>query len=176
MRSQKRYTNATWTHRVDHEAGKHRGARAPHEPLLCAGCGAVYVKRRWSHEPAAHLLAGAHAYKPVEVKICPACRRRRSGTPHGFVHIDGEFVAQHEVEIGNLIRNEEARAAEDNPLGRILHLGPDGTGGLLVTTTTEHLAIRLGRMLEKTFDGKLLFGFAHETKLAHVWWHRDVAA
>ena len=47
---------------------------------------------------------------------------------------------------------------------------------LLVTTTTEHLAIRLGQALEKAFDGKVLFGFSHENKLAHVWWHRGEAA
>lgn len=176
MRTYKKYTNATFTHRVDHEAGRHRGPRAPHEPLLCAGCGAIYVKRRWSHAPSAHLLAGARAYQPIEVRICPACRRRKSGAPHGFVHVDGDFVAQHEGEIERLIRNEEKRATADNPLGQILQLAPDGTGGLLATTTTEHLAIRIGRALEKAFDGDLLFGFAHETKLAHVWWHRDMAA
>ena len=176
MRTHKRYTNATFTHRVDHEAGRHRGPRAPHEPMLCAGCGAIYVKRRWSHTPAAQLLADARTRGPLQVRICPACRRSRTGVPHGFVHVDGDFVHTHETDITNLLRGEERRARDDNPLGRVLHLGPDGTGGLLVTTTTEHLAIRLGRALESAFDGRLLFGIAHETKLAHVWWHRDVAA
>jgi hypothetical protein len=176
MRTHKKYTNATFTRRVDHDAGRHRGARAPREPLLCAGCGAIYVKRRWTHEPSARAFDSAHAYQPIEVRVCPACRRRTSGAPHGYVHIDGEFVVRHHEEIERLVANEDARAREDNPLGRILQISPDGTGGLLVTTTTEHLAIRIGRALEKAFDGKLLFGIAHETRLAHVWWHRDLAA
>jgi len=46
---------------------------------------------------------------------------------------------------------------------------------VLLSTTTEHLAIRLGRALEKAFDGRVLYGFSHENKLAHVWWHRDAA-
>jgi hypothetical protein len=49
------------------------------------------------------------------------------------------------------------------------------TDDVLITTTTEHLAIRLGRALEKAFDGRVLYGFSHENKLAHVWWHRDAA-
>ena len=48
MRSQKPYTNATFTHRVDHEAGRHRPPRAPGEPRVCGTCGAVYRGRRWA--------------------------------------------------------------------------------------------------------------------------------
>lgn len=47
MRSAKRYSNVTFTKRVDHEAGRHHTARAPAEPLVCTACGAVYRRRRW---------------------------------------------------------------------------------------------------------------------------------
>jgi hypothetical protein len=114
--------------------------------------------------------------QPIEVRICGACRRRRTGVPHGFVHVDGEFVRTHRADIVHLLKNEAARAAEDNPLARIMDWHENGhTDDVLLTTTTEHLAIRLGRALEKTFDGKVLYGFSHENKLAHVWWHRDAA-
>jgi hypothetical protein len=176
MRSRKRYTNTTFTHRPDQDAGRHRTPRAPSEPILCAGCGAVYVGRRWSHAGAAKIRAAGLAGQPIDVRICPGCRRRNAGLPHGFVHVDGEFVARHRDEILRLLHNEAGRSIEDNPLAQVLEWGDDGMGGLLVTTTTEHLAIRLGRALERAFDGKLLFGFSHENKLAHVWWHRDEAA
>ena len=176
MRTHKRYTNTTFTHRVDHDGGRHRTPRAPAEPILCAGCGAVYVNRRWSRAPGARLQAAGSAGTPINVRICAACRRRTEGLPHGFVHVDGEFVATHHDDVVRLLHNEAGRALDDNPLGQVLDWGDDGTGGLLVTTTTEHLAIRLGRALEKAFDGRLLLGFSHENKLAHVWWHREDAA
>jgi len=176
MRTTKRYTNTTFTHRVDHDGGRHRPPKPPPEPILCAGCGAIYAHKRWSRAPGARLRATSRAGHPVaiDVRICPACRRRNARVPHGFVHVDGEFIPTHRDEILRLLHNEVDRAAEDNPLEQVLDWGDDGTGGVLVTTTTEHLAIRLGRALEKAFDGKLLFGFSHENKLAHVWWHREV--
>jgi hypothetical protein len=172
MRTHKRYTNATFTHRVDHDAGRHRTRRAPAEPILCVGCGAIYVNRRWSRNAAARLQASGFTGGPIQARVCPACRRRQSGGPRGFVHVDGEFVAVHRDEIVRLLRNEAERAIEDNPLAQLLDWTDTGAGGLLVTTTTEHLAVRLGRALEKAYDGKLLFGFSHENKLAHVWWQR----
>jgi hypothetical protein len=102
--------------------------------------------------------------------------RRRSGLPHGFVHVDGGFVRTHRDDLVKLLQNEAARAAEDNPLAGIVAWNDDGhTDDILLTTTTEHLAIRLGRALEKAYDGRVLYGFSHENKLAHVWWHRDAA-
>ena len=176
MRTHKEYTNATFTRRVDHDGGPHRTARAPREPIVCAGCGAVYARRRWSLAPSAQVRAAGKAGAPIDVRICPACHRRNSGLPHGFVHADGGFLHAHRDDIEHLLRNEAARAAEDNPTGQIIDLSDDGTGGIVVTTSTEHLAIRLGRALEKAYDGCLLYGFSHENKLAHVWWHRDDAA
>lgn len=135
----------------------------------------MYVHKHWSHSKTARLRSRG-AGQPVSVRICGACRRRRDGVPHGFVHVDGEFVRQHRPDIVNLLKNEAARAAEDNPLGQIIDWHENGhTDDVLVTTTTEHLAIRLGRALEKAFDGRVLYGFSHENKLAHVWWHRDAA-
>ena len=176
MPTRKRYTNTTFTHRPDHDGGRHKTPRGAAEPVLCAGCGAIYAKKRWSHSDTAKVRAAGRAGQPIDIRICPGCRRRNAGVPHGFVHVDGEFVTPHRDEILRLLHNEVARAAEDNPLAQVLDWGEDGMGGLLVTTTTEHLAIRLGQALEKAFDGKVLFGFSHENKLAHVWWHRGEAA
>ena len=72
--------------------------------------------------------------------------------------------------------NDSGRAAEDNPLAQILELRDDPRmNDVLVTTTTEHLAIRLGGALQKAFDGQVRYGFSHENKLTRVWWHRDAA-
>ena len=174
MRSNKRYTNTTFTHHpASHDVVSEQPA--PAEPVVCARCGAAYVRKRWSHSAGARTRAAA-ADRPFRVQICPACHRRQSGIAHGFVHVDGGFVHTHRSDIVNLLRNEVGRAAEDNPLAQIVEWRDDArTGDLLITTTTEHLAVRLARALQKAFDGRVLFGFSHENKLAHVWWHRDAA-
>ena len=173
MRTNKRYTNTTFTHRPDAHDDL-RAQEAPPEPIVCAGCGAVYVRKHWSRSLSARARAAAQADQPIAVRICAGCQRRRAGVPHGFVHVDGDFVRTHRADIMNLLRNEAARAAEDNPLAQILEWGDERghRNDVLVTTTTEHLAVRLGRALEKAFDGRVLYGFSHENKLAHVWWHR----
>jgi hypothetical protein len=171
MRNAKPYTNTTFTRRVDHDGGRHRPPRAASEPAYCPGCGAVYVKRHWSHLVAARLQARATG-RPMDVRVCPSCRQAHSGAPHGFLHIDGEFFTAHRPELEQLLRNEVERAVAEHPLDQVLGREDLEGGGLVVTTTTEHLAQRLGRALQNAYDGALHFGFSHENKLAHIWWHR----
>ena len=42
-----------------------------------------------------------------------------------------------------------------------------------VSTTTEHLAQRIGHALNKAYGGEVHYDFSHENKLARVSWHRD---
>ncbi len=175
MRSDKPYTNATFTRRVDHEAGRHRPPRAPAEPRVCVTCGAVYSRRRWVTAAVAErqnlpLAGGGAAPTPVR---CPACRIIAHGSPAGMLVIDGDFPDAHADDVQALLDNEAARALEDNPLGRIIERRRDADGRLLVTTTTEHLAQRLGQALEKAFTGRVRYDFSHENKFARVYWHRD---
>jgi hypothetical protein len=151
MRINKRFTNTTFTHRPEPRDDV-RTQEAPPEPIVCAGCGAVYVRKHWTHSPGARL--SRKPGDPGNVKICDACRRRRSGVPHEFVHVDGEFVRLHRTDIVNLLKNEAARARMDNPLAQIIDWHGNGhTDDVLVTTTTEHLAIRLGRRWKRPSMG-----------------------
>ena len=173
MRSQKRYTNQTFTKRVDHEAGSHHPARAIPEPAVCSVCGDVYADQRWS-KPDAERQSEKHLkFRPANIVTCPACIQERDGVPSGFVHLDGAFLSMHRDEIKRLLQTEAERTAEDNPLARIMEWGKDEKGRLMISTTTEHLAQRLGHALKKAYDGEVRYDFSHENKLAHVWWHRD---
>jgi hypothetical protein len=171
MRSQKPYTNTTFTKRVDREAGRHRPARAPSEPRVCGTCGAVYRRRRWVTAEQAGPVAGTDP--PPAVVTCPACRKIGAQQASGFLYLSGAYLATHRDEVVNLVSAEAKRAAEDNPTGRIIALEPAPDGSLVVTTTTEHLAERLGHALAKACDGDVRFDFSHENKLARVYWHRD---
>jgi hypothetical protein len=172
MRSNKRYSNQTISKRVDHEAGRHRTRRAPAEPQVCANCGNVYADRRWTKPDATRESAKHPHFRPAETTICPACQAIRDARPSGYVHLSGKFLVEHREEIEQLLANEAERAEADNPLARIMGWEEDAGEELIVTTTTEHLAQRLGRALEKAFSGKTRYDFSHENKLAHVWWQR----
>lgn len=172
MQTQKHYTNQTFTRRVDHEAGRHRTRRALPEPAVCEVCGDVYADRRWS-KPGAEGNRRKHAdFRAAHLIVCPACQRQRDGVPGGFVYLKGDFVTAHREEIKRLLRNEAERTAQDNPLARIMEWQPGQKALLTVTTTTEHLAQRLGHALEKAYGGKVRYDFSHENKLARVWWQR----
>lgn len=172
MPNKRKYTNATFTKRVDHEAGRHRPARAISEPALCKECGAVYANRRWTAPDSESVNERDKHWRPARETICPACEQRRSGEPRGFVFLDGDFFVAHRREIEQLLNNEAERAAVDNPLARILESKPGEGHKLTVSTTTEHLAQRLGHALEKAYGGNVQYDFSHENKLARVSWHR----
>ncbi len=171
MRSQRSFTNATFTKRVDHDGGRHRSTRAMKEPAVCAECKALYLNRRWISANSASEATSSSLAK-LRGTTCPACLQKRSGEPRGFVFVDGIFFQRHRQEIERLLRNEALRAEEVNPLARILRFNKSDGHRLTVSTTTVHLAQRLGHALQKAFGGKVKYNFSHENKLARVSWHR----
>jgi hypothetical protein len=170
MHNKKSYTNATFTKRVAYEAGRHHTVRAGSEPAKCEHCGAIYANRRWT---TANKEAVKNQSKPWKLILCPACKQIRTGEPRGFVYLDGAFLVAHREEIEQLLRKETERAAEDNPLARIVEWTRDDQHKLTVSTTTEHLAQRLGHALEKAFGGSTHYNFSHENKLGRVNWSRE---
>ena len=173
MRSRKRYSNVTFSKRVDHEAGRHRGPRARSEPATCSSCGAVYSDRRWTPAGTPRKGGKHKHWHPQAITLCPACKQKREGIAAGFVYVTGDFLPSHRHEIEHLLGKEAERAAVDNPLARIMSLETDESGRLVIATTTEHLAQRLGHALEKAFEGEVRYDFSHENKLARVYWRRD---
>jgi hypothetical protein len=166
MQTTKRYTNQTFTKHVDDVKGSHRTPRSLPEPSICEVCGDVYRNRRWSMPEVKQQLA-------TNQVVCPACQRQRSGVPSGYIYLQGSFLAEHRDEITHLLLNEARHSLEDNPLARIMEWETDSEGRITVTTTTEHLARRLGRSLGKAYHGKLRYGLSQRNKLARVWWQRD---
>ena len=169
MRGRKPFSNTTFTKRVDHDGGRHRTTRAMSEPAICQHCGSIYANRRWT---AANPVLGIPDGK-LHMVICPACKQKQTDDVRGFVFLDGSFFVVHRKEIESLLRNEAARAAEDNVLARILEWRRGKGHKLTLTTTTEHLAQRLGHALEKAFGGEVNYDFSHENKLARVSWARE---
>ena len=86
--------------------------------------------------------------------------------------IGGTFIDRHREEIENLLTNEAERAGSDNPLSKIM-TRRQTPAGLIVETTTEHLAQRIGHALKKAFHGEVSYQFSHENKVVRVSWVRD---
>ncbi|HVE55975.1 MAG TPA: BCAM0308 family protein [Pyrinomonadaceae bacterium] len=174
MRNTKRYTNQTFTKRVDHEGGgEHRVAENQKEPAVCDKCGAVYENCRWTAKAVVHKADELKHWKPESTIRCPACIQIEQGVVGGYVSLSGTFLQTHREEIEHLLKNEEARAREDNPLSRIMNWREQENGGVTIETTNEHLAQRFGHVLEKAYDGQVKYDFSHENKVARVSWHRD---
>ncbi len=136
------------------------------EPTLCPRCGLVYRRRRWQRIP---------DFDPklaVEQRKCPACRKEEDHYVMGIVYITGDFFKQRRDQIFNMLRNEEAKGGTHSPLDRISNIIEEDDG-VRVETTSENLAVHLGRMLYHSYGGSVEYKFSDEQKLARVYWNRE---
>jgi len=136
------------------------------EPTVCPRCGLVYRLRRWQRMP---------EFDPknaVERHKCPACRKEEDHYVMGIVQISGDFFGTRRTEIVNMMRNEEKKILNHNPLERIMGIVEEEEG-VRVETTSENLALHLGRTLYHAYGGDVQYRFSDEQKLARVFWHRE---
>jgi len=169
MKGYKRYNPASFKKKVDVETDPYLPRGGPGEPIVCRGCHAVCTRKRWRIDEVAYAkLLRARTARQV---LCPACQKIRDGYPSGQVTLTGQFLAEHRDEILRLIANEEKRAREKNPLERIMSLSEEN-GQLVLTTTDEKLAQRIGRELRKACGGIVTYGWSHNNKFVRVRWER----
>jgi NADH:ubiquinone oxidoreductase subunit E len=96
--------------------------------------------------------------------------KMREHYPGGELHLLGVESAER-AEIVRIIRNEEERARQKNPLERIMQLQAKD-GDWRVETTTEKLAQRLGRSIKKARGGKIEYKWGHNNKFVRVIWEK----
>ena len=142
------------------------GGRA--EICICKQCGAIYRHRRWVLD--AELTKEER--KSAQEVVCPACQKIHDGLPNGVVTLEGKFLKKHREEILNLIHNEEEKAKGFNPLERIMNIA-ERRGTMEITTTSEKLAQRIGRVVHKAYSGEIDYRWSEDVKLARVYWRRD---
>ncbi|MEO0093296.1 MAG: BCAM0308 family protein [candidate division WOR-3 bacterium] len=139
------------------------------EPTICPGCGLVYHNKRWTKDE--YLL---NSIKSIAQKHkCPSCRKIEDHFPMGIVTItqEDDFIKQHRTEIINLIRNEEKREILRNPLDRIMSL-KNNDDTIVVETTSENLAVAIGKALKRAYRGELKINFSRENKQTRISWKR----
>ena len=166
----KRYTTS-YKKRVDVERDPYLPRWSPKGILYCSRCGAIYYRRRWTLTPPPDMRDWAEFRDGVRAATCPACRKIREHYPAGELRLIG-VPQEDKEEILRLLRNEEERAREKNPLERIMDIRAEGPRWI-VETTTEKLAQRLGRSLEKARGGKVAYKWSHNNKFVHVFWEKN---
>lgn len=162
----KRY-DATYKKRTDIDQDSYLPSRSPREPIRCAGCGAFYYRRHWTLTAPPGVTVPVHTH-PI---YCPACRKTKEHSASGELDISGIGVGDR-GEVLRILRNEEARAREKNPLERIMRMEANGDGWRL-QTTTEKLAQRLGRALRKARGGTVDYRWSHNNKFLRVIWGKQ---
>ena len=139
------------------------------ELAVCTRCHALYQRRHWFFDE--ELFNRSAALQNTRQVVCPACQKIGDNYPEGEVILRGVFLDTHRAEIMNLVSNEEERAKGLNPLERIVRI-TEGNSALTITTTNEKLAQRIGRALQKAYQGNVSYRWSEDTKYAHVEWVR----
>lgn len=161
--------DTTYKKRPDIDRDTYLPRRSPKEVLQCSGCGAFYHRRRWTLKLPPGLILPVRS-RPI---YCPACAKVKDRRASGELHLVG-LRASDRGEVLRIIRNEEGRASEKNPLERIMRLEALD-GKWKVQTTTEKLAQRLGRAVRKARGGRIAYKWSHNNKFVRVVWENPSA-
>lgn len=153
-----------------------RGGGTQHDPYLeqlppggtaqCSACGALYRNKRWQLAAQIGTTPTTGGKKQV---LCPACRKTQDDYPNGVVTIHWPAERQARESMLNLVKNQEEWGRQGNPLERIISIEAKGDV-LIVTTTNERLAQRIGRAIERAFHGKAVYHWSNGDKLVRVEW------
>jgi len=139
------------------------------DPSLCLTCRALYHNKRWTLDP--KTFDQLEANGEGDRVTCPACRKIAEGYAEGVVTLRGAYLWAHENEIFHLLKNEETRTMEKNPLERIINMTRENDD-LVIETTEEKLAEHLGRALHKAHQGELRVSWSDDHDVCRVLWER----
>lgn len=141
------------------------------EPCLCRQCHSTYRNKRWYLDPQAFEAEARN--EGANWTICPACQKIAEHYPEGMVTLSGGYLWEHEEEIFNILRHEEAKAMAKNPLERIMSMERLGEA-LVVETTEEKLAEHLGRAMHRAHHGQLNISWDRDHEFCRVTWERQL--
>lgn len=138
--------------------------------VVCSRCGAVFKNKRWYLNE--ELPEVVKDKEEITYLDCPACKKIAENYSEGIVSLQGAFFWEHEKEIRNLIRNEEKKARDKNPLMRIISIKREGDA-LILKTTEQKLAEHLGRAIHKAQQGELNISWDENHSFCRVNWERN---
>ena len=139
--------------------------RIEREPTVCERCGAVYRHKTWRAGERKRRLS-----RPgLDRTLCPACAQVRDQEYFGRVRIAGPLEQEREREVRRRISRIEGRARHTQPERRVVLIDRKPTG-LEILTTSQKLAHRIARELEKAFGGRAQYAWTdREGGLDAIW-------
>ena len=135
------------------------------EPAMCERCGAVYQRKTWrSGERTARTSQIGVAWT-----VCPACTQVMESEYFGRVSTTCPLDPAQEAAVRRRVHNVEERARHTQPERRMVRF--DRTpAGFEILTTSQKLAHRIARELQKAFGGRARFTWTTpERRLEAVW-------
>jgi NMD protein affecting ribosome stability and mRNA decay len=141
-----------------------------HEMAICTTCKAIYRNKSWFYDE--ELYRENFPKETTNRVICPGCQKVQDHFYEGVLTLEGEFLAQHKDEIMTLLNRQAEQVSKKNPLERVIQIVPEGDDRLIVETTTDRLAQRLGKAVYRAYKGNLDFRWSHMNKFVRVYWSR----
>lgn len=147
-----------------HKATPAEAARRFPEPSACESCGAIFSRRVWrqGRRVTIAFLEG------VNWTTCPACEQQRRGTGLGRLLLRGDLTAAQETSIRRRITNVVARATRGQPERRVSSIERSGDV-VEVLTTSQKLAHRIAREIQKAFGGRVTYAWSDDGSLFATW-------
>ena len=169
-----KYKDQKWSGQKGKKFGQEDDPYLPaggrHEMAICPTCKAIYQNKSWFYDE--DLYRDKFQQETTHRVTCPGCQKVQDHYYEGVLTLEGEFLAQHREEIMTLLNRETERVARKNPLERVIQMVPEGNDRLIVETTTDRLAQRLGKAVYRAYKGNLDFRWSHMNKFVRVYWSR----
>ena len=138
---------------------------------VCPLCDAIYDKHRWVPEPDGALRKEAARLKAPSEK-CPGDLRIERKQVEGVVTLNGAFLELHRAELMNLVNRVARTGRSRNVAARLLNV-TENDHEVVIETTDDHLAERIGKEVEKAFKGELVIKWQEKDRFARVTWTRE---
>lgn len=153
-----RHTPQWW----EMEAKKRPGVR-------CGSCGAVFLRDHWVFAPARVQARLQSMTRPVTCPACAAEKHRNVPSAFGELTLRNVSLTDRPQAL-QLIATFAARARSRNPEARVLSV--DASKAVIVVRTTQNqLAVRLGKKLNESMKGGALrIAYSDDDLAARVFW------
>jgi NMD protein affecting ribosome stability and mRNA decay len=145
----------------------HVGEERIREHSICERCGAIYAKRTWRK---GRRLAVALASGPTWT-VCPACRQKSREEYLGRIRLRGLAGGEEESLVRRRVRNLERRARFTQPERQLVSMEAAGDE-IEILTTSQKLAHRVGREIEKLLGGRIRYHWDEEDGCLLGTWRR----
>jgi NMD protein affecting ribosome stability and mRNA decay len=141
-----------------------KGGHVFADPTACERCGAVFTRKTWRRRG-----VDPELFQRAAWDVCPACRQEAGAEFHGRVVVAGALPPALLEEVERRIRNVAERAEFTQPERRVIDVRM-GADALEILTTSQKLAHRLARELEKAFGGRALYAWSdRDGRLVASW-------